>query len=186
MEEEWMPYLNEPDAPKKQLVPFVSSTYSTVKRVIELLKINEDDKLIDLGCGDGRILFTAVEMRNCKGIGIDINQDLIDECNKQTSIKNLERNLKFFVDDFSRSDFDFYNCNCICFYLVPKILKMIEQKIKYYIREDQNRRVVSIRFPFRDLIPTYIDDVMKLYYYDHTSKNGNYGNDDEISLFPAF
>ena len=63
---------------------------------------------------------------------------------------------------------------------------MIEKKIKYYIREDQNRRVVSIRFPFRDFIPTYIDDVMKLYYYDYTSKNGNYGNDDEISLFPAF
>ena len=97
MEEEWMPYLKQPDAPKKQLVPFVSSTYSTSKRVIELLKIKEDDKLLDLGCGDGRILFTAVEMRNCKGIGIDINEDLIDEYNKQILIKNFQRNLNFLL-----------------------------------------------------------------------------------------
>lgn len=186
MEEEWMPYLNEPDAPKKQLVPFVSSTFSTVKRVIELLKLNEYDKIIDLGCGDGRILFKAVEMTNCNGIGIDINQNLINECNEQVQRKNLQKNLNFLVDDFSRCDFDFYNCNAICFYLVPKILKMIEKKVKEYIREDRNRRVVSIRFPFRNWIPTYVDDVMKLYYYDYKSKDGNYGNDDEISLLPAF
>ena len=186
MEEDWMPYMNEPDAPKEQLVPFVPSTHLTAEKVIELLKLSENDKIIDLGCGDGRIIFKAVEMKNCHGVGIDINKELIDECIKKTNEQKLNNKLEFYVDDFSRKDFDFYNCNCICFYLVPKILKIIENKIKKYIRANRSRRVVSIRFPFRNLIPTYIDDVMKLYYYDYTSKNGNYGNDDEISLFPAF
>ena len=58
MEEDWIPpFFSEPDIPKEQLVPFVPSTYLTAEKVVELLKINENDKLMDLGCGDGRILF---------------------------------------------------------------------------------------------------------------------------------
>ena len=186
MEEDWMPYLDEPDAPKEQLVPFVPSTNFTAEKVIEILKITENDKIIDLGCGDGRIVFKAAIMKNCKGLGIDINKELIDECNKKMNALNLNNKLQFLVDDFSREDFDFYNCNCVCFYLVPKILKIIENKIKKYIREDKNRRVVSIRFPFRNLIPTYIDEVMKLYYYDYSSKDGKFGKDDYLNLLPAF
>ena len=187
MEEDWMPpYFDEPDAPKDQLVPFVPSTNFTAEKVVELLKINENDKIIDLGCGDGRIVFKAVEMKNCSGIGIDINKDLIDECNQKVIKEKLGNKLSFYVDDFSRDNFDFYNCNCICFYLVPKILKIIENKIKNYIRQNRNRRVVSIRFPFRNLIPTYIDETMKLYYYDYSSKDGKFGDDNYLNLFPAF
>ncbi len=187
MEEDWMPpYFDEPDAPKDQLVPFVPSTNLTAEKVVELLKINENDKIIDLGCGDGRIVFKAVEMKNCSGIGIDINKDLIDECNKKVIKEKLDNKLSFYVDDFSRDNFDFYNCNCICFYLVPKILKIIENKIKNYIRQNRNRRVVSIRFPFRNLIPTYIDETMKLYYYDYASKDGKFGDDNYLNLLPAF
>ena len=59
-EEDWIPYFNEPDAPKEQLVPFVPSTLFTAEQVIELLNIKETDSIIDLGCGDGRIIFKAV------------------------------------------------------------------------------------------------------------------------------
>lgn len=184
--EEWMPYPDEPDAPKEQLVPFVTSTYSTSKRVIELLNITQNDKFTDLGCGDGRILFKAYEMTSCTGIGIDINEGLIKECNEKVQRENLGEHLKFYVDDFSRENFDFYNCNCICFYLVPKILKLIEKKVKEYIRDDRTRRVISIRFPFRNWIPSIVDETMKLYYYDYSSKDGKYGNDDDMNLLPAF
>ena len=185
-EEDWIPYFNEPDAPKEQLVPFVPSTLFTAEQVIELLNIKETDSIIDLGCGDGRIIFKAVQMKNCTGVGIDINKELIDECNKKKTEQNLNDKIQFYLDDFSRKDFNFYNCTCVCFYLVPKILKIIENKIKEYIREDKNRRVVSIRFPFRNLIPTYIDENLKLYYYDYLSKDGKYGKENYLNLLPAF
>ena len=89
MEEDWMPYSDEPDAPKEQLVPFVPSTNYTAEKVVEFLKLNRRDKLIDLGCGDGRILFKAVEMTSCKGIGIDINTNLIEECKAKVEKENL-------------------------------------------------------------------------------------------------
>ena len=186
MEDDWMPYHDEPDAPKEQLVPFVPSTNYTAEKVVEFLHLNTNDKLIDLGCGDGRILFKAVQMTNCKGIGIDINKQLIEECKSKVKKENLGNKLQFFVDDFSKENFDFYGCNCICFYLVPKILKMLEDKIKKYIRDNKDRRVVSIRFPFRNLIPTSINEELKLYYYDCMSKDGKYREDNYINLLPAF
>ena len=130
MEEDWIPYFDEPDAPKEQLVPFVPSTNYTAEKVVEFLNIQKNDKLIDLGCGDGRILFKAVQMRNCTGVGIDINKTLIDECREKVKKEKLDDKLRFYVDDFSKDNFNFYDCNCICFYLVPKILKIIEDKIK--------------------------------------------------------
>ena len=186
MEEDWIPYFDEPDAPKEQLVPFVPSTNYTAEKVVEFLKLTKNDKIIDLGCGDGRILFKAVQMKNFKGIGIDINEKLIDECNSKARKENLTNKLKFYVDDFSKENFDFYGCNCICFYLVPKILKLIEDKIKIYIRERKDRRVVSIRFPFRNLIPTLVNEELKLYYYDYASKDGKFGEDSYLNLLPAF
>ena len=35
MEEDWMPYFDEPDAPKEQLVPFVPSTNYTAENVFK-------------------------------------------------------------------------------------------------------------------------------------------------------
>ena len=65
-------------------------------------------------------------------------------------------------------------------------MKLIEDKIKNYIRDKKDRRVVSIRFPFRNLIPTSIDDKLKLFYYDYTSKDGKFGDDSYLNLMPAF
>ncbi len=128
---DFFPYMDESDHVKNQLSPFVTSSQTTVKSALEFIKLNESDSLIDLGCGDGRVVFEAVEKYNCKGIGIDISEQLIQECKKLAQEKNLQ-NASFFVDDFSRQNFDFYGCSCICFYLTPKVMKIIKNKLFDY------------------------------------------------------
>ncbi len=41
--------------------PFVSSPHDVVKKMLEVARASKDDILCDLGCGDGRILTTAVK-----------------------------------------------------------------------------------------------------------------------------
>lgn len=72
------------------------------------------------------------------------------------------------------------------FLFSTKNIKINRKKVKEYIRDDRTRRVISIRFPFRNWIPSIVDETMKLYYYDYTSKDGKYGNDDDMNLLPAF
>ncbi|KAL7717520.1 Methyltransferase domain-containing protein [Entamoeba marina] len=186
MEHEWMPYFNEPDPPAGQLIPFISSPPQMCLNVVEMLHVKETETVIDLGCGDGRIVFAAVENINCKGIGVDINEDLIQGCNEEAIKKGITDKVMFKVDDFTREDFNFYDCNCICFYFIPKVLKMLEEKIKNYVRSNPNKRVVSICFPFRNWLPSKVHPDMKLFYYDSSSLDGKYGNNLDDALCPAF
>jgi len=47
--------------------------------MLDLARLNDGDTLIDIGCGDGRIVDAAVR-RGCRGIGIDIDPKRIAEC----------------------------------------------------------------------------------------------------------
>eukprot|EP00959_Pyramimonas_sp_CCMP1952_P475470 9504185-Pyramimonas_sp.AAC.2 len=67
------------------LSPFVASAESTVKRIlktvrepsVDLVNLKADDIVYDLGCGDGRFLIAAAQGYNCRGIGIDLDEGII-------------------------------------------------------------------------------------------------------------
>ena len=57
-----------------KLAPFNPSSDQIQEKALELLQLQEADVLFDLGCGDGRLLCTAVEKHpglRCVGIEID-------------------------------------------------------------------------------------------------------------------
>src|SRR3989442_3758661 len=56
--------------------PFVSSPHDVVKKMLEVARASKDDVLCDLGCGDGRILTTAVKDFGIKAaVGYEIRED---------------------------------------------------------------------------------------------------------------
>ena len=57
--------------------PYVPTPQSTVDRMLELAKVGPTDYLIDLGSGDGRIPITAAKKFGARGVGIEIEADLI-------------------------------------------------------------------------------------------------------------
>ncbi len=59
------------------LVPFVPSPPEVVEEMLKCANLSKDDVLLDLGCGDGRIIKTAKKLFRVKmGIGVEINKDL--------------------------------------------------------------------------------------------------------------
>jgi cyclopropane fatty-acyl-phospholipid synthase-like methyltransferase len=72
------PETGEPSAKKEtaenRLAPFNPTRDPAQQTAIRLLNLAKDDVLFDLGCGDGRLLITAVEHREglrCVGIEMD-------------------------------------------------------------------------------------------------------------------
>ena len=55
------------------LAPFVSTPPSVVDRMLELADLRPGQLLYDLGSGDGRVLITAVQKYNVKGVGVEIS-----------------------------------------------------------------------------------------------------------------
>lgn len=70
---------NKPD--DKALAPFVPTPGNVIEMMLSFAKIKEGEHLFDLGCGDGRIVYTAA--RVCPGItaiGIEADLGRFDKC----------------------------------------------------------------------------------------------------------
>jgi len=60
-EKSWIPFAEEDDPLPGQLSPFASTMLSTIKSLFELAEATSEDFILDLGCGDGRIVTFAAE-----------------------------------------------------------------------------------------------------------------------------
>jgi len=70
--------------------------YSTITNIVD-----EGAHVIDLGCGDGTLLAQLIEEKNVRGLGVEINQDLvISAIEKGLSIiqGDIDNGLKEFED----------------------------------------------------------------------------------------
>lgn len=62
----------------REIIGWVPTPMDAVKAAIELLALQPSDLFIDLGCGDGRVVFEAAKV--CRAVGVDINTERIKEC----------------------------------------------------------------------------------------------------------
>lgn len=59
------------------LGPFLSTPDSLLAKLLEFADVDENDTVVDLGCGDGRIVVAAAERSRCRGIGVETAPDLV-------------------------------------------------------------------------------------------------------------
>ena len=65
--------------PKYANTTYVPTADEVINKMFEMAKVNKDDVLFDLGCGDNRILYMAATKFGCRGVGVEINPDRIRE-----------------------------------------------------------------------------------------------------------
>jgi cyclopropane fatty-acyl-phospholipid synthase-like methyltransferase len=62
---------------------YVPSPDEVIDKMFEMAKVTKNDTIFDLGCGDGRILYTAAKKFGCRGIGLEVNPVRIREAMDQ-------------------------------------------------------------------------------------------------------
>src|SRR5262249_19878536 len=65
---------------------YVPTPHEVVEKMLELAKILKTDTVVDLGCGDGRIVVAAARKYGCKAVGYDLDP----ECVKM-SLENVKK-----------------------------------------------------------------------------------------------
>ena len=63
------------DAP--DLAPFVATPIPVARRMLEMAGVTEDDLVVDLGCGDGRLVVEAARRYGARGLGVDLDPRLV-------------------------------------------------------------------------------------------------------------
>lgn len=83
----------------------IHPNYSEIVKIIE-----ENSKVLDLGCGDGTLLKRLIDEKNVKGTGVEINQDnVIQSIKKGLSI--IQGNIDEGLADFSDNEMDYVVLN---------------------------------------------------------------------------
>src|SRR4051812_12920001 len=67
------------DDPKYANFTYVPTADEVIEKMFEMGKVNKNDVIFDLGCGDGRILFMAAKKFGAHGVGIDLNPQRVEE-----------------------------------------------------------------------------------------------------------
>jgi len=120
-------------------VPFVSTPDEVVVEMLKLAEVGEEDVVYDLGCGDGRIVITAVKEFGARGVGIDKDPRRIAECRANAAAAHVNGRASFREDDFFEADIG--EATVVSIYL----LQMVNLKLRPKLLRELNpgSRVVS-------------------------------------------
>ncbi len=67
--------------------------------------IEPNSRVLDLGCGDGSLLHFLNETKNVSSIGLEIDQDNIEQC-IENGVNVIEQNMDKGLDNFQSDSFD--------------------------------------------------------------------------------
>ncbi len=123
-------------------VPFVPTPEEVVKAMLNMAEVSKDDVLYDLGCGDGRIVITAAKNYGCRGIGIDIDPQRIEECRENVNTAGVKDQVEFFQADLFETDFS--KATVVTLYLLTEINLRLRPKLLQEM--EPGTRIVSHDF----------------------------------------
>ena len=130
-------------------VPYVKSSNAIVDAMLKLAGVKKTDVVYDLGCGDGRIVIAAAKDYGARGVGIDINPEVIQEARSNARKAGVESLVKFEENDLFASDIR--NATVVTLYLLPNVNLRLRPKLLKDLKP--GTRVVSHSFAMGDWKP---------------------------------
>lgn len=129
--------------------PYLPTPQSVVDDLLALARVDGNDVLYDLGCGDGRIVITAAQKFGTRGIGIDIDRVRIDEANENARRAGVTDRVRFKQEDIFECDFR--EATVVALYLLPEVNLRLRPILLQKLRPGS--RVVSHDFHMGDWKP---------------------------------
>lgn len=99
-------------------VVWVPTSQTVVDRMLEMAQLTADDRLVDLGSGDGRMVITAAK-RGAASRGIEFNPDLVAISKQAAKAEGVADRAVFEQADIFESDFS--DASVVTLFLLPSL-----------------------------------------------------------------
>jgi SAM-dependent methyltransferase len=121
------------------LAPFVPTPELVVERMLEAGDLKPGETLIDLGCGDGRILFTAAQKFGARAVGVELSAKLVRGITERVQTLGLQNQIRVFEGNLL--DVDLRSADVVTLYLMRLTNEKLKPNLKKQLKP--GARVVS-------------------------------------------
>jgi len=134
----------------KKDVPYVPTPESVVEEMLRVAGVGKGDVVYDLGCGDGRLVITAVRKFGARrGVGVDIDPQRIRESKENARAAGVEDRVEFVEGDLFKTDIR--EATVVTLYLLPEVNLRLRPRLLSELKP--GTRVVSHAFDMGDWEP---------------------------------
>jgi SAM-dependent methyltransferase len=130
-------------------VPDVRTPPEVVAEILRLAGVGPDDVVYDLGSGDGRIVIAAARDFGARGVGIELDPDLVAESEKNAVRARVTVRTRFLRQDIF--DADIGEATVVTLYLSPEVNLRLKPRLLSQLKPGS--RIVSHDFPIGDWKP---------------------------------
>ena len=121
---------------------FVPTRHNIADAMLQLARVGPGDVVYDLGSGDGRIPIIAAQKYGARGVGIEIDPQLVERSWRIANEAEVAHRVSFIVADLFEADLS--EATVVTVYLSLQIMKMLEPKLRAL---KPGTRIVSHQFP---------------------------------------
>ena len=137
------------------LAPYVPSPLNIVREMLTLAGAGPGDVVYDLGCGDGRVLFTAVEEFSVsRAVGYDLDQDMVEAVEKRARDVGMVGRISVIQANFMETDLT--EATVVTLYLTTSGNAKLRPKLEADLKP--GARVVSHDFPIHGWVTDQPDN----------------------------
>ena len=123
-------------------VPYVPTPWVVVEAMLNIARVTQGDYVVDLGCGDGRLVITAAKKYGAAGFGVDIDGKLVSEAQREARRQGVEGRAAFYERNLFITDFS--KATVMTMYLTTKINLQLRPRLFEVLKP--GARVVSHDF----------------------------------------
>jgi cyclopropane fatty-acyl-phospholipid synthase-like methyltransferase len=135
--------------------PFVPSPMYVVQRMIEAAEIKKGDVLYDMGSGDGRIVIEAAKKYGIRGVGIDLNPELVAKAKENALKEGVGDLVEFRAQDGLTVDIS--EATVVTLYMFKWFNNALRPKLQ---KLKPGSRVVAHDFDIDDWRPTRVEEIV--------------------------
>ena len=130
-------------------IHFVPTPDEVVEAMLRLADVGANDVVYDLGSGDGRIPITAARRFGARGVGIELDPELVAQATRSAKEAGVADRVRFVEGDIFESDIS--PATVVTLYLLTSINERLRPKLQKELRP--GTRIVSHQFRMGDWDP---------------------------------
>jgi SAM-dependent methyltransferase len=116
-----------------------------IRRLLQLADTTKHDVVLDLGSGDGRIPIYAAKHFGARGIGVELEENLVNLSRRTAESQGVAPRVQFIQDDLFKADLSV--ASVIALYISPGVMERLKPRL---LELRPGTRVVSHHFTLGD------------------------------------